>query len=287
MSGVDGLLEKIRRSIDVLSRSERKVAEQVLGDPDQCIEASIQKLADQAGVSQPTVVRFCHAIGCTGYHDFKLKLARSVARQDKYFFRDVDAADNARQMSDKLIDSAIASMLHIREQLDHNAMEQAIAMYSAARRVEFYGSGGSGLVAEDAQLKFFRLGKPAIAYADPHIQQASASLLDENALAIAISYTGRNIDVLDAVRRARDAGAAVVTVTCTGSPLSTFADVNLNVDVVEDSDIFSPLKSRLAQMLVLDILAVGVALRGGDKLMARLSQASDAISDKFVARPED
>ena len=91
---------------------------------------------------------------------------------------------------------------------------------------------------------------------------------------------------MDAVQRARDAGAPVVTVTCTGSPLSTFADVNLNVDVVEDSDIFSPLKSRLAQMLVLDILAVGVALRGGDKLMARLSLASDSIADKFIQLSE-
>lgn len=258
------------------------MAEQVLSNPNACIEASIQKLAERAAVSQPTVVRFCHAIGCDGYHDFKLKLARSVASSDKFFFRDVDPGDSVRQLSDKLIDSAVASMLHIREQLDHRAMEQAINMYCAAERVEFYGSGGSALVAEDAQLKFFRLGKPAIAYADPHIQQASAALLDAGALAIAISYTGRNIDVLEAVRRARLAGAPVVTVTCTGSPLSAFADVNLNVDVVEDSDVFSPLKSRLAQMLVLDILAVGVALRGGEALVGRLSQAADAIADKFV-----
>lgn len=276
------MLDKIESLRKSLSPAERKVAEQVLRDPDTSVEASIQTLAGLSGVSEPTVVRFCRAIGCDGYHDFKLRLARSMASQDKFFFRDVSSDDSCRELSSKLIDSAIASMQHIRNQLNHQAMEEAIALYGAADRVEFYGSGGSGLVAEDAQLKFFRLGKPAIAYVDPHVQKAAASLLDERALAIAISYTGRNRDVVEAIELARHIGAPVISVTRTGSPLSLLADVNLNVDVAEDSDVFSPLKSRLAQMMVLDILAVGVALRGGDKMISQLVRASSAIADKFV-----
>jgi len=278
------VLEKITSSRAALRRSEQKVADQVLLDPEASIEASIQSLARVSGVSEPTVVRFCHAIGCEGYHDFKLRLARSLARRDQFFFRDVSADDSSRELSAKLIDSTVASLLHIRDQLDCQAMDAAIELYLAARRVEFYGSGGSGLVAEDAQLKFFRLGKPAIAYADPHIQQASAALLDADALAIAISYTGCNKDVLDAVRLARIAGAPIVAVTRTGSPLQALADVTLNVDVIEDSDVFSPLKSRLAQMMVLDILAVGVALKGGPELLERMAVASGAIADKFVSQ---
>jgi len=265
-----------------LSKSEDKVASFVLSDPEVVVQASIQSLAKQCGVSEPTVVRFCKAIGCGGYHDFKLKLARSMASQEKYFFRDVSTDDSSRILSEKVIDSAIASMQDIRNQLDYEAMTKAIDLYCESARVEFYGSGGSALVAEDAQLKFFRLGKPAISYADPHIQLASAALLDTNSLVIAISYTGRNKDVLEAVAIAQQAGAKVLSVTRTGSALALMVDVNLNVDVAEDSDVFSPLKSRLAQMIVLDILAVGVALRGGDKMMDRLSRATAAISEKFV-----
>lgn len=276
------MLDKIKSSESTLSRSERKVANQVLENPDQIVEASIQQLARMAAVSEPTVVRFCRTIGCDGYHDFKLRLARSIASQDKFFFRDVAANDSSRELSDKLIDSAIASMQHIRNQLDHQAVDEAIELFCACERVEFYGSGGSGLVAEDAQLKFFRLGKPAIAYVDPHVQKAAASLLDSRSLAVVISYTGKNRDVLEAVDLARQAGAPVVSVTRTGSPLALLSNINLNVDVAEDSDMFSPLKSRLAQMMVLDILAVGIALRGGDEMIDQLVRATAAIADKFV-----
>lgn len=276
------MLGTVRSARMTLSKSEDKVAEYVLSEPDGVVQASIQSLAKSCGVSEPTVVRFCRAIGCSGYHDFKMKLARSRASQEKYFFRDVASDDSSKVLCEKLIDSAIASMQDIRNQLDHDAVTRAIDLYCEAERAEFYGSGGSAVVAEDAQLKFFRLGKPAISYADPHIQLASAALLDKNSLAIAISYTGRNKDMLDAVALAKQAGAPVVTVTRTGSALASMGEVNLNVDVAEDSDVFSPLKSRLAQMMALDILAVGVALRGGQDMMEQLSSATIAIADKFI-----
>ena len=276
------MLGTVRSARLTLSKSEEKVADYVLSEPDAVVQASIQYLAKNCGVSEPTVVRYCKAIGCSGYHDFKMKLARSRASQEKYFFRDVASEDSSKVLSEKLIDSAIASIQDIRNQLDYKAVDQAIELYSNAARVEFYGSGGSAVVAEDAQLKFFRLGKPAISYADPHIQLASAALLDRKSLAIAISYTGKNKDMLDAVALAKEAGASVLSVTRTGSELASMCDVNLNVDVAEDSDVFSPLKSRLAQMLVLDILAVGVALKGGDHMLEQLSSATLAIADKFV-----
>ena len=276
------MLGTVRSAKTTLSKSEEKVADFVLNAPDAVVQTSIQSLAKKCGVSEPTVVRFCKAIGCSGYHDFKIKLARARASQEKFFFRDVASNDSSQVLSEKLIDSTIASMQDMRNQLDFAAVEKAIAFYCKAERVEFYGSGGSAVVAEDAQLKLFRLGKPAISYADPHIQLASAALLDKNSLAIAISYSGRNRDMLSAAALAQQAGAKVVSVTRTGSALASIADVNLNVDVAEDSDVFSPLKSRLAQMVVLDILAVGVALQGGQEMMERLSHATIAIEDRFV-----
>ena len=276
------MLGKIRSAEGALSRSERKVADQVLQNPEKTVHASIQQLAKMAEVSEPTVVRFCRAIGCDGYHDFKLRLARALASQSTFFFRDVQATDSSRELSEKLIDSAIASMQHIRNELDYQSIDQAIELYCKAERVEFYGSGGSGLVAADAQLKFFRLGKPAIAYVDPHVQKAAASLLDLRSLAVVISYTGKNKDAIEAVELARSRGAVIVTVTRTSSPLALLSDVNISVNINEDSDTFSPLKSRLAQMMVLDILAVGIALRGGENMMGQLARATEAIADKFV-----
>jgi len=79
------VLGTIRSARLTLSKSEDKVADFVLNEPEDVVQASIQSLAKKCGVSEPTVVRFCRAIGCSGYHDFKLKLARSMASQEKYF----------------------------------------------------------------------------------------------------------------------------------------------------------------------------------------------------------
>lgn len=276
------MLAKIKSARDGLRKSEQKVADVIIADPDSSMHSSIQAIAAKAEVSEPTVIRFCRALDCVGFQQFKLRLAQDLASRGTFFYRDVTPEDSSKELSAKLIDGAIASMVHVRNQFNPDALEEAIELYNGCERVEFYGSGGSAIVAEDAQLKFFRLGKPAIAYSDPHIQDSSAALLDERALVIAISHSGRSSDILNTVKIAKSARAKVITVTATKSPLAEISDVNLSVDVAEDSDIFSPVKSRLAQMLVLDVLAVGVAVRGGEEMLQQLSKARRAIDSRFV-----
>ncbi len=276
------MLAKIKSARDGLRKSEQKVADVVLADPDGSVQSSIQAIATKASVSEPTVIRFCRALDCVGFQQFKLRLAQDLASQGTFFYQDVTANDSSKQLAGKLIDGAVASMVQMRNQLNYDALDDAIDLYGQCDRIEFYGSGGSAIVAEDAQLKFFRLGKPAIAYADPHIQHASAALLDEKSLIVAISHSGRSKDILNTVKIARQSRAKVISVTATKSPLAEISDVNLSVDVVEDSDIFSPVKSRLAQMILLDIFSVGVAVRGGEEMLQQLSRARRAIDFKFV-----
>ena len=277
------MLAKIKAARDTLRKSEQKVADAIIADPEESVQSSIHAIATRASVSEPTVIRFCRALDCVGFQQFKLKLAQDLARRGTFFYQDVTVDDTSKELANKLLDGAIASLVQIRNQIDERALDTAIAMYEACSRVELYGSGGSAVVAEDAQLKFFRLGKPAIAYSDPHIQHAAAALLDKDALVIAISHSGRSSDILKTVEIAKAAKAQVIAVTATRSPLARSSDVALTVDVDEDSDIFSPVKSRLGQMVVLDVLAVGVAVRGGDHMLEQLARARRAIDFKFVA----
>lgn len=276
------MLAQIKAARDTLRKSEQKVADVVISDPEESVQSSIQAIATRAGVSEPTVIRFCRALDCVGFQQFKLKLAQDLARRGAFFYQNVTTDDSSKELANKLLDGAIASLVQIREQINESALDQAIELYEACTRVELYGSGGSAVVAEDAQLKFFRLGKPAIAYSDPHIQHAAAALLDKDALVIAISHSGRSSDILKTVEIARKADARVISVTATRSPLALCSDIALTVDVNEDSDIFSPVKSRLGQMVVLDVLAVGVAVRGGEHMLDQLARARRAIDFKFV-----
>ena len=275
------MIHRIESSLPLLSRSERLVADTILKNLDMAINSSIQSLAERAGVSEPTVVRFCRTLGTSGFQEFKVELAKSLGNQENFFFQNLTKDDDAAVLSTKIIDSAVATLIQVKQQLDVDAIETAIQMVDRSNRVEFYGSGGSGVVAEDAQLKFFRLGKPVVAYSDPHIQHATAALLDKHSLVVAISASGQNKDLIHTLGIARKAGARILAITSVNSEISELADCAVTLSVSEDNDTFSPLKSRLAQMIVLDIIAVGVASRGGKVAIERIEQARRAIDFKF------
>ena len=89
----------------------------------------------------------------------------------------------------------------------------------------------------------------------------SANVLGPRDVAVLISGHGRVPELLEAADRAKARGAAVVAITASQSPLARKADLALIVDHVEDVATQLPMVSRILHLLVIDILAVGVAMR--------------------------
>lgn len=276
------MLTRIRDIREALRKSERTVADFVLAQPNTVITLSIADLATTIGVSQPTVARFCHALGYTGYRDFKLRLAQNLASGIPFVHRDVNPDDSIAEIGSKVFDRSIAALIHTRNRLDAVALGQAVAILSKAARIEFYGQGNSGIVAQDGQHKFFRLNVPTVAYSDPHVHGMAATLLHAGDAVVAISGSGRSLDLLRSVALARDAGAAVIAITASGSPLVRNCDVALCVDVAEDLDVYTPMSSRLAHLAIIDVLAVGVALSRGPELVVQLQKTKKSLQDKRV-----
>jgi RpiR family carbohydrate utilization transcriptional regulator len=277
------LLDRVQAMLDRLRPSEQAVARYVLRHPHHVISLSFPAIAARAGVSQPTVARFCVAAGFSGYRDFKLRLAQSLAHGVPYVHHDVSANDSMADVGAKVFDRAIAAFTSVRNHLDPAALERASTLLAAAQRVEFYGSGNSGIVAMDAQHKFFRLGAPAVAYIDPHVYSMAASLLTTADVVIAISGSGRNSDIVRSVEIARESRAGVIAITASGSPLARIADVVLFADVPEDLDVYAPTTSRLVQLALIDVLSVGVALKRGPALLGKLKRAKQAVAERHIA----
>jgi RpiR family carbohydrate utilization transcriptional regulator len=278
------LLAQIEAGRERLSKAEQQVADYVLDHPDDIMYQSIAALAGNVGVSQPTVARFCLALGFTGFKEFKLRLVQSLAGGVPFVHRDVGVGDPASALVAKVLDRTIAALMRVRNELDAAALDQAIALLANARKIEFYGAGNSGITAADAQHKFFRLGVPTVAYSDPHIHGMAATLLQSGDVVVAISGTGRTRDLLRSVEYARQAGADVVGITASGSPLAKLSTVALCADVEEDPDIYSPMTSRIAHLAIIDVLAVGVALSRGPGLLARLEKAKQSLRERRVPR---
>jgi RpiR family carbohydrate utilization transcriptional regulator len=276
----NGLLVRIEAAIPTLSPSEAKVADYVLGHPEAIIKLSIAALADLCRVSEPTVARFCKSIGLSGLKEFKLQLVRSLAGGIPYVHQDVIETDGPHEIADKVLNRSINALVTIRDHLDHRLLARAVEFLARARRIEFYGQGNSGIVALDAQHKFFRLGLPTAAYSDPHVHAMSAALLSADDVVVAISASGRTLDLLRTIDTARGAGAATVAITVGGSPLASLCDVTLASDVFEDLDVYSPMTSRLAHLAIIDVLAVNVAVAKGANLISTLERAKRSLRGK-------
>jgi len=282
------MLDRIKASLPSLAAAEQRVGKLVLGDPRAFASLPVSELAERAHVSKPTVVRFCRSMGYDGLSDFKLKLAGSVSEGVPFIHRSVDADDKTSDVLVKVIDNTVAAFLKYRNDASTYAIERASAAlagtYQTGRRIEFYGAGNSGIVAQDAQHKFFRLGVNTIAYSDGHLQVMGASLLGAGDCAVIISNSGRTRDLMDACDIARKNGATTIVITSSGSPLAAAGHIHLAADHPEGYDRYSPMVSRLLHLMVIDVLATSVALKiGGARLQPLLREIKNNLRAKRYA----
>jgi RpiR family transcriptional regulator, carbohydrate utilization regulator len=205
-----------------------------------------------------------------------------------FIHRSVDADDKVSDVMVKVIDNTVAAFLKYRNDASSFAFEKAAEAlaetYKQRRRIEFYGVGNSGIVAQDAQHKFFRLGVTSIAYSDGHMQVMSASTVGPGDCVVVISNSGRTRDLMDACDIARKNGATTIVITASGSPLASAGHVHLAADHPEGYDRYSPMVSRLLHLLMIDILATSVALRiGSAKLTPVLKEMKNNLRSKRYA----
>ena len=278
------MLDRIKASLPSLAPAEQRVGKLVLQDPRAFANLPVTELADRAHVSKPTVVRFCRSVGYDGLSDFKLKLAGSVSEGVPFIHRSVDADDKTSDVAVKVIDNTVAAFLKYRNDASSFALDQAAQAlaetHATGKRIEFYGVGNSGIVAQDAQHKFFRLGMNIVAYSDGHMQVMSASMLTKGDCVVVISNSGRTRDLMDACDIARKRGATTIVITASGSPLATAGHIHLTADHPESYDRYSPMVSRLLHLLIIDILATTVALRIGESLQPALREMKHNLRSK-------
>jgi RpiR family carbohydrate utilization transcriptional regulator len=261
------MLERIKSSLSNLAPAEQRVGKLLLTDPRTFSTLPVTELAERAQVSKPTVVRFCRSMGYEGLSDFKLKLAGSLSEGVPFIHRNVGAQDSSNEVLVKVIDNTVTAFLKYRNDASSAAIDkaaEAIALtHKKGKRLEFFGVGNSGIVAQDAQHKFFRLGFNTISHSDGHMQIMSASLLGPGDCLVVFSNSGRTRDLLDSCEIAKKNGATTIVVTASGSPLSTTGKIHLSADHPESYERFSPMVSRLLHLMIVDVLATAVALRIG------------------------
>lgn len=274
-------LAAIRGSYRHFSEKEKKIADYVLNDPKNIIHLTINQIADELGLAESTVFRFCQRIGFKGFQAFKISLAAEVVAPLKDIHEKIEEGDSISTVTEKVFRSNIKTLEDTLQIVDAEAMAQATEKLIAARKIDFYGNGGSAMVAMDGYHKFVRLGLQVSMNLDSHMQLMAASQLRSDDVAIVISHSGTTTDVLDVLRVLKEKGVTIISVTnFAKSPLSKDADIALYT-VSEETDFRSEaLSSRIGQLSLIDALYTNLMIARGNEGKKALQDMREAMSHR-------
>ncbi|MBN8889862.1 MAG: hypothetical protein ABS99_02980 [Acetobacteraceae bacterium SCN 69-10] len=281
-----GFLHRLAALRDDLSPAERRVADFVLAHAARVPRMNLASLAAEAAVSEPTVIRFARSLGCDGIPDLKIRVAQSLAAGAPYVHAAIDAGDDLHAIADKVFASSVDTLQSLRRHIDMQAIARAVDAIAAASRIDFIGNGLSSVAARDAEQKFMRLGLPTMRHGDTHLQRMSVVTLTPRDLAVVFSYTGQLRDIVRTTEMARAQGATVIGITRSGSALATLCDILIAVDTQENTFVYAPMATRLAHLVVVDLLSTAVALRSGPDGLALIRRVKTAVRDEWLVEPE-
>ena len=277
------MLARISQKLPELSSAERRVAECVLAQSKWFVQAAVANIAQEARVSQPTVIRFCRSMGFSGLSEFKLNLSASIGHDGMpYVHEELNSTDSMQDVLNKVIANTAATVLGSRNSLNAADLDTAVKLMAKARRIEFYGAGNSGIVAMDAQHKLFRFGLSTVAYTDSHVQLMAAAVLSPQDVLVVISHSGSSRDLLDAIKIAKGNGAKIIGLNRADSPVAQACDCVISVITPEDSKKYTPMISRLLQLMVIDMLTIGLALHLGENVSEMLAKTKAGVKLKFL-----
>ncbi|MFM8755859.1 MAG: glucokinase [Limnohabitans sp.] len=255
------ILAQISRLRTQLSPAEQRVADLVLSQPRSVLGDPIHDIAQAAQVSQPTVIRFCRSVGCKGLSDFKLRLASGLSVSVPVTHTQVTQEDSVLELGAKVLGNTANAVLQLRNALQREEIDRAITLVENASRIEIFAVGNYAAIAQDAQMKFLRLGLACGAHTDPHLQQLMCNVMDPRSVALFISSGGHLPELMALQLRVAEQGARVIAITASQSPLARKADAALVAEHNEHAATHLPMVSRVLHLLLVDILVTGVEMR--------------------------
>jgi len=262
---MDNCIIRINESIETLSKQQQKIAHYVLDHQKEVSQMTVSELSKKSKSSTATIVRFCSALGYSGYRDFIKSFYHDVANNvledeniyeiDNSFDKEMSIHQTVYAVS-RLNVEAINNTLKI---IDEKAVEKAVNMIDKANKVYFYALSGSKVVADDAVFKFQRLGIDCQEYDTPHSQILSASISEPNEVAIFISYTGETLDLINTLSYIKKNGCKTIGITKFGeNPISNTVDVSIQHSSIGRGYRTYSTRSRVVQHNVIDILYVAL-----------------------------
>ncbi|PJZ06791.1 MurR/RpiR family transcriptional regulator [Pantoea rodasii] len=272
-------LLRIRQLYPRLALNERRLADFLLSQPDRARHLSSQKLAEESGVSQSSVVKFAQKLGYKGFPALKLALSESLADRDAITVHNhILSDDPLKVVGEKLLTEKISA---IRATLDINSEEkllQTLQLLKNANRILLVGIGASGLVAKDFSWKLMKIGINAVAEQDMHALLASVQAMAPGDVLLAISYTGERREINLAAQEAAQLGVDVLSFTgFTPNSLQQCSTICLYTVAEEQSTRSAAISSTSAQLALTDLLFMALVQHDPERASSHIRHSEELV----------
>lgn len=282
-NAASSIVHKIHLVYDEFSPTERRIADWILANTSEATSLSISDIAERCEVGEASLFRFCRQLGVKSFREFRVLLAQELAAKQLGYewnepHADIDLADDTATVAQKVTRANIETLYQMWDSLACSEIDRAIEAMSNAKLITIFGEGSSGVIAQDAEYRFLRVGLP-VQYHTSHVAFVTASLLSEKDATIAISHSGRTREVVEAQQLAKSTGATTIALTSfPGSPLAECSDIKL---IVEANQRFFGAESipwRIVQLTIIDILCVRLwQVYGKDFCKQRADKIDEAL----------
>lgn len=264
----------IQSQYSTLSKVGKRIADYILADPVHITSISIQQMATELDIAESSIIRFCKIVGCAGFSEVKLLLAKYSPKSVRTIFEDLSETDSISTISESVFSRNIDTLERALQLLDFEKIEQAVGVLSRAENILILGVGASGTIAEDFYIRLMRIGFRAVSLTDSHLMQIQASQCGPDTAVIAISHTGKTREIVSAVRTARECGAPTIGITgYPDTPLKEVSDICL--------ELYSPeqlfVSPRVAQFSLIDTLYVSLAIRRKDSVVQNIERMNEVL----------
>lgn len=279
---LNGGLIGIKEALQTLKPTEQKVAQYIVDHPETVVNASVQKLAELAGVSEATIVRLARSLHLKGFQELKLRIAADLAKSihsETNSYQEIQIDGTVQELIQSISHNNTLSIQDTLTVLSPKDVERAIDCLSNARRVYFFGVGASAVIAQDFKQKLSRINRWCEAAPDFDSQATLAANMTKDDVAFGISYSGQTENIIQSLQIAKGSGATIISLTKFGSnPVAEMADIRLFTSSLEQSIRSGAMASRIAQLNVIDILYVGIASRTYEESIQSLERTRKAVS---------
>lgn len=248
-------LSLIKTKLDTFTKSERKIAEYILKNHNDILDATITELAEKINTSDASIARFCKTLGCKGYQDFKIRLAKEILPKYKQLNVSIEKNDTPEILCQKIFNCEIATLHENLEIVNVDTLKEAAEHIKSADHVEIFGSGGSFIIGQDIKHKFLKIGIRCSVISDIDMQSMSASLLKKGDVVIGISHSGGTKSIFHCLDIAKKNGAFIILLTATAkSPMSRLADIVIPVISKETLFKSESNAARIAELVIMDVI---------------------------------